>query len=432
MRTKTNKTTVITLGCSKNLIDSENIITHLKKNGYEADHEKGNIDTDTVIINTCGFIHDAKQESINTILEFAELKKQGDIKNLYVTGCLSQRYKKDLRHEIPEVDEYFGTNISDILQKFNIDYKKSLLGERLPTTPPHFAYMKIAEGCSRSCAFCAIPLMRGKHKSRSIEDLVKEAENLAKKGVKELILISQELTYYGLDLYGERKITELLDRLVEVEGIDWIRLHYTYPGKFPMKLIDTIAKHDKICNYLDMPLQHTNDTILKNMKRHTTKKDALEIIKYARKLIPDIAIRTTFIVGFPGETDNQFDELIDFIKEMQFDRVGVFEYSHEEDTTAHGYEDDVDKDVKKHRAAYLMEVQREISYEKNLKKIGKTIKVLIDKKEGDYYIGRTQYDSYEVDNEVIIEESEELEIGSFYNVNITGAEEFDLIGKIIS
>ena len=431
MKTKKDKITLITLGCSKNLIDSENIITHLNKNGHNAEHEKGDKDTDTVIINTCGFIHDAKQESINTILEFVDLKKQGEIKNLYVTGCLSQRYKDQLKTEIPEVDEYFGTNIGNILAKFNIDYKKNLLGERTPSTPPHYAYMKIAEGCSRNCAFCAIPLMRGKHISRTIEELVKEAKKLADKGVKELILISQELTYYGLDIYGKRVISQLLEELVKIQGIEWIRLHYTYPGKFPMDLIDTMSKHDKICNYLDIPLQHTSDNILKKMKRFATKKDAIDIIKYARKKIPDIAIRTTFIVGFPGETDENFDELLEFVQDMKFDRVGVFEYSHEEDTAAFELEDNIPEEIKKYRAGALMDVQRDISYEKNLNKSGSVIKVLIDKNEGDYFIGRSQYDSPEVDNEVLIKTDKELKSGDFVDVKITDAEDYDLFGTTI-
>ncbi len=431
MKTKKDKITLITLGCSKNLIDSENIITHLNKNGFNAEHEKGDKDTDTVVINTCGFIHDAKQESINTILEFVDLKKQGEIKNLYVTGCLSQRYKDQLKTEIPEVDEYFGTNIGNILAKFNIDYKKNLLGERTPSTPPHYAYMKIAEGCSRNCAFCAIPLMRGKHISRTIEELVKEAKKLADKGVKELILISQELTYYGLDIYGKRAISQLLEELVKIQGIEWIRLHYTYPGKFPMDLIDTMSKHDKICNYLDIPLQHTSDNILKKMKRFATKKDAIDIIKYARKKIPDIAIRTTFIVGFPGETDENFDELLEFVQDMKFDRVGVFEYSHEEDTAAFELEDNIPEEIKKYRAGALMDVQRDISYEKNLNKSGSVIKVLIDKNEGDYFIGRSQYDSPEVDNEVLIKTDKELKSGDFVDVKITDAEDYDLFGTTI-
>lgn len=431
MKTKKTKTTVITLGCSKNLIDSENIITHLKNDGHEASHEKGDLDTDTIIINTCGFIHDAKAESIETILNFVELKKKGEIKNLYVTGCLSQRYKDDLAKEIPEVDGYFGTNISDVLTKFNIDYKKNLLGERMPTTPAHYAYLKIAEGCSRSCAFCAIPLMRGKHKSREIEAIVDEAKNLAKKGVKELILISQELTYYGLDIYQKRSLSNLLDELVKIQGIEWIRLHYTYPGSFPMELIDTMAKYDKVCNYLDIPLQHTSDSVLKRMKRYATKKDAIEIIDYARKKIPDIAIRTTFIVGFPGETEENFDELLEFVKDMQFDRVGAFEYSHEEDTSAYLLEDNISDEEKNHRISLLMEVQREISYNKNIDKIDREMKVLIDRKEGDFYIGRTQYDSPDVDNEVLIESTKSLPIGDFVQVKITDAEDFDLYAKIL-
>lgn len=430
MHTKHNKITLITLGCSKNLVDSENIITHLANSGYDITHERGGKDTDTVIINTCGFIHDAKQESINTILQFANLKRSGEIKHLYVTGCLSQRYRDALRKEIPEVDDFTGTNINELLSKFNIDYKKSLLGERLISTPPHYAYLKIAEGCDRHCSFCAIPLIRGKHRSRSIDDIVTEAQHLADKGVKELILISQELTYYGLDMYGKRMLPALLDELVKIDGPEWIRLHYTYPGKFPMELIDTMAKHEKICNYLDIPLQHANDRILKSMKRFSSKKDAVTIIEYARKTIPDIAIRTTFIVGYPGETQSEYEELLDFVKEMQFDRVGVFEYSHEEDTAAFELEDSISEEEKKYRAAHLMEIQSDISYEKNLEKTGQTLKVLIDKKEDGYYTGRTQYDSPEVDNEVVIHATKPLNPGEFYNVKITDAEEYDLHAKV--
>ena len=432
MHTKANKITLITMGCSKNLVDSENIVTYLSNSGYEVMHEKGDKNTGTVIINTCGFIHDAKQESINTILQFAELKRSGEIERLYVTGCLSQRYREALRKEIPEVDDYFGTDIRELLIKFNIDYKKSLLGERVPSTPPHYAYLKIAEGCDRSCSFCAIPLIRGKHKSRPVEDIVTEARKLSEKGVKELILISQELTYYGIDLYGKRMLDNLLEKLTEIENIEWIRLHYTYPGNFPLTLIDTMAKHEKICNYLDIPLQHANNRILKSMKRFATKKNAVDIIEYARKTIPDIAIRTTFIVGFPGESQSEYEELLDFLKEMKFDRVGVFEYSHEEDTKAYELEDNIGEDEKKYRAAGLMEIQSEISYEKNLKKIGQTLKVLIDKKENGYYIGRTQYDSPEVDNEVLINSSKPLKPGEFYNILITGAQEYDLKGIVAS
>ncbi|MBK7093609.1 MAG: 30S ribosomal protein S12 methylthiotransferase RimO [Saprospiraceae bacterium] len=430
MKTKKEKVTLINMGCSKNLIDSENIITHLNYNGFEASFQKGNKSTQTVVINTCGFIHDAKTESIDAILQFADLKTKGKIKKLYVTGCLSQRYKDDLIQEIPEVDGFFGTDISEILKEFNVQYREELLGERTPTTAGHYAYLKIAEGCSRACAFCAIPGFRGKHISRTIDDIICEAENLAAKGIKELILISQELTYYGLDLYNKRNLAELLNELVKIEGIEWIRLHYLYPGSFPQEVLETMAKHDKICNYLDMPLQHINDDILKRMKRFSTKSDALNIISQARELIPDIALRTTFIVGFPGETDEQFQELLDFLEEMKFDRVGVFEYSHEEGTSAFSYVDDVPAKVKKHRAQLLMELQREISLEKNQDKVGKEFEVIIDSADEDYYYGRTQYDSPEVDNEVLIEKATHLEIGSIVRCKITEAQDYDLFGAV--
>jgi ribosomal protein S12 methylthiotransferase len=431
MKTKKEKVTLINMGCSKNLIDSENIITHLNYNGFEASFQKGNKNTQTVVINTCGFIHDAKTESIDTILQFADLKTKGKIKKLFVTGCLSQRYKDELIQEIPEVDGFFGTDISDILAEFDVQYKSELLGERNPTTGGHYAYLKIAEGCSRACAFCAIPGFRGKHISRFIEDILCEARNLASKGIKELILISQELTYYGLDIYNKRNLAELLNELVKIEGIEWIRLHYLYPGSFPPEVLETIAKHDKICNYLDMPLQHINDDILKSMKRFSTKSDALNIIRQARELIPDIALRTTFIVGFPGETDEQFQELLDFLEEIKFDRVGVFEYSHEEGTAAFSYIDDVPAKVKKHRAQLLMELQREISLEKNQSKINKEYDVIIDSFDGEYYLGRTQYDSPEVDNEVLIENANPLEIGSIVRCIITEAQDYDLFGETI-
>ena len=431
MKTKKEKVTLINMGCSKNLIDSENIITHLNFNGFEASFQKGNKNTETVVINTCGFIHDAKTESIESILQFADLKNKGKISKLYVTGCLSQRYRDELKEEIPEVDGFFGTDISEVLASFNVPFKQQLLGERTPTTSQHYAYLKIAEGCSRACAFCAIPGFRGKHISRPIEEVVLEAKNIASKGVKELILISQELTYYGLDLYNKRSLNELLNELVKVEGIEWIRLHYTYPGSFPLEILETMAKRDKICNYLDMPLQHINDDILKKMKRYSTKSDALTIIKQARELIPDIALRTTFIVGFPGETDEQFEELLDFIRETRFDRVGVFEYSHEEDTSAFSYVDDVPSDVKRHRAELLMEMQREISYEKNQEKIGRHLNVIIDSFDGEYYYGRTQYDSPEVDNEVLIENQMELKVGDILECKITEAEDFDLYAEVI-
>lgn len=431
MKTKKEKVTVINMGCSKNLIDSENIITHLNYNGFEASFQKGNKNTRTVVINTCGFIHDAKTESIDSILQFADLKSKGKINKLYVTGCLSQRYKEELITEIPEVDGFFGTNISDILSEFNVQYREELLGERTPSTAGHFSYLKIAEGCSRSCAFCAIPGFRGKHVSRTIDDILCEAGNLAAKGVKEIILISQELTYYGLDLYKKRNLHELLNELVKIRGIEWIRLHYLYPGSFPAEILETMAKHDKICNYLDMPLQHINDDVLKRMKRFSTKSDALNIIRQARELIPDIALRTTFIVGFPGETDEQFQELLDFVQEIRFDRVGVFEYSHEEGTSAFSYVDDVPAKVKKHRAQLLMELQREISLEKNKEKLGKEFEVIIDSADEEYYYGRTQYDSPEVDNEVLIVNSEAIEIGSIIKCSVTEAEDYDLYAKAV-
>jgi ribosomal protein S12 methylthiotransferase len=431
MKTKKEKVTVINMGCSKNLIDSENIITHLNYNGFEASFQKGNKNTRTVVINTCGFIHDAKTESIDSILQFADLKSKGKINKLYVTGCLSQRYKEELITEIPEVDGFFGTNISDILSEFNVQYREELLGERTPSTAQHYAYLKIAEGCSRACAFCAIPGFRGKHVSRTIDDILCEAGNLAAKGVKEIILISQELTYYGLELYNRRNLHELLNELVKIKGIEWIRLHYLYPGSFPVEILETMAKHDKICNYLDMPLQHINDDILKRMKRFSTKSDALNIIRQARELIPDIALRTTFIVGFPGETDEQFQELLDFVQEIRFDRVGVFEYSHEEGTSAFFYVDDVPAKVKKHRAQLLMELQREISLEKNKEKLGKEFEVIIDSADEEYYYGRTQYDSPEVDNEVLIVNSEAIEIGSIIKCSVTEAEDYDLYAKAV-
>lgn len=431
MKTKKDKITIINMGCSKNLIDSENIITHLNYEGFEASFQSGNRNTQTVVINTCGFIHDAKAESVDSILQFADLKTKGEIKKLYVTGCLSQRYKDELIKEIPEVDGFFGTDISEILNEFNVKYKEELLGERNPTTGGHFAYLKIAEGCDRSCAFCAIPGFRGKHISRSIDSILCEAENLAKKGIRELILISQELTYYGLDLYKKRNLHELLDELVKIKGIEWIRLHYLYPGSFPSEILKTMAKHEKICNYLDMPLQHINDDILKRMKRFSTKTDALNIIREARELIPDIALRTTFIAGFPGETDEQFQELLDFVEEMRFDRVGVFEYSHEEGTSAFSYVDDVPSKVKKHRAQLLMELQREISLEKNQDKLGKEFDVIVDSADEDYYYGRTQYDSPEVDNEVLIEKSKPLNIGSMVRCMITEADDYDLYATTV-
>jgi ribosomal protein S12 methylthiotransferase len=436
MKTKTlkqDKVNVITLGCSKNLVDSENLITQLRGNDYEVVHDSEEEDANIVIINTCGFIDLAKEESINTILEYAEVKKQGGLDKLYVTGCLSQRYKDDLEQEIPEVDAYFGTlELPGLLAKLNADYKHELIGERAITTPQHFAYLKISEGCNRTCSFCAIPLMRGQHVSRPIEELVKEASNLARMGVKELILIAQELTYYGLDLYKNRELPKLLEALVEVEGIEWIRLHYAYPSKFPVEIFDVMARQPKICNYLDMPLQHASNSVLERMRRQITQEETAELIHIAREKVPGITIRTTMLVGFPGETEEEFQELCQFVEEMQLDRLGVFQYSHEESTRAYELEDDVPAEVKADRADRLMEIQSTISFEKNLAKVGQTFKVLIDRKEGGYFVGRTEGDSAEVDNEVLIPAKKQYaRIGDFAQVKITEATEYDLFGVLV-
>ena len=430
MKTKQHKVNVITLGCAKNIVDSENIVAQLQANKIDAEHEHSAMEPEVVIINTCGFIDKAKEESINTILDYAEVKRQGNIEKLYVTGCLSQRYKDNLEEEIPEVDAFFGTmELPSLLQKFDADYKHELIGQRSLITPEHYAYLKISEGCNRTCSFCAIPLMRGKHVSRTIESLVQEAKLLAAKGVKELMLIAQELTYYGLDIYKKRSLAELLEKLSEVEGIEWIRLHYAYPSKFPRDLFDVMAANDKICNYLDMPLQHANDAILKRMKRQITVEETKDLIRHARVRIKNIAIRTTFMVGFPGETEEEFNSLCDFVKEMEFERLGVFEYSHEENTSAHDLEDDVSDEIKVARKARLMNIQNEISLKKNQEKVEQTYKVLIDKKEGDYFYGRTEYDSPEVDNEVLINAAEHfVRIGDFVEVKIEDAEAYDLFG----
>ena len=426
-----DKVKVITLGCSKNLVDSENIITQLKGNDINAEHEGLLNDANIVVINTCGFIDRAKEESVNTILQYAEVKSRGDIDKLYVTGCLSERYKNDLEKDIPEVDAYFGTmELPGLLAKFNADYKHELIGERFITTPKHYAYLKISEGCNRTCSFCAIPLMRGKHISRSIEDLVKEAANLAKNGVKELMLIAQELTYYGLDLYKERSLPKLLHALADVEGIEWIRLHYAYPSKFPKEIFDVMAQRKEICNYLDIPLQHANNDVLHRMRRQITQEETKDLIKYAREKVPGIAIRTTMLVGFPQETDDEFQDLVNFVKEMRFERMGVFQYSHEEGTIAEEYEDDILAETKQERTNALMEVQQEISFDKNQGKIGTELKVLIDRKEGESFIGRSESDSPEVDNEVIIDAKKYfLRVGDFANIKIIDALEYDLIGE---
>jgi len=434
MKTRTlrqDKVNVITLGCSKNLVDSENLITQLKANDFEVAHDSDQ-EANIIIVNTCGFIDLAKEESINTIVAYADLKTKGDIDKLYVTGCLSQRYKDQLEEEIPEVDAYFVTlELPALLHKLNADYRQELLGERSLTTPSHFAYLKISEGCNRTCSFCAIPLMRGKHVSRPIEQLVKEAKHLASIGVKELILIAQELTYYGLDLYKHRALPDLLDALCEVEGVEWIRLHYAYPSKFPVEIFDVMARQTKICNYLDIPLQHASDTVLERMRRQTSRQEQRELIELAREKVPGIAIRTTFLCGFPGESEEEFQDLCEFVSEMRFDRVGVFQYSHEEDTTGFLLDDDVSAETKSDRANRLMEIQQEISLAHNQEKVGKTYKVLFDRKEGPYFVGRTEFDSPEVDNEVLVDATTSYaRIGDFAWVKILQAEDYDLIGEI--
>ena len=428
-----DKVNVITLGCSKNMVDSEILMHQLKVNDFEVLHDSEE-DANIVIINTCGFIDRAKEESINTILLYAEQRAEGNIDKLYVTGCLSERYKVDLEREIPEVDAYFGTmELPALMHKLEADYKQELIGERVLLTPSHYAYLKISEGCSRTCTFCAIPLMRGKHISKTIEDLVKETKGLAKNGVKEIMLIAQELTYYGLDIYKKRALSELLTALNAVEGIEWIRLHYAYPSKFPLEVLDTINELPKVCKYLDMPLQHISNPVLKAMRRQITKEETRELIETAREKVPGIAIRTTFLVGFPGETEADFQELLDFVEEMRFERVGVFQYSHEENTDAYALTDDIPAEIKEERANRLMDLQREISAELNQEKIGLEMRILIDRKESGHFIGRSEFDSPEVDNEVLIEAKGNtyLRIGDFANVRIIDSTEFDLFAEPI-
>lgn len=420
----------MTLGCSKNLVDSENIVTQLQANDILAEHQSEKR-PDVVIVNTCGFIDKAKEESVNTILHYANEKTVGNIEKLYVTGCLSHRYKDDLQNEIPEVDAFFGTmDLPALLAKFNADYRQDLIGERIPSTQNHYAYLKIAEGCNRTCSFCAIPLMRGKHRSKTIDDLVREATHLASLGTKEIMLISQELTYYGLDIYKKRALPELLDRLVEVPGIEWIRLHYAYPSKFPLEIIETMARHSKVCNYLDIPLQHSHDDVLKRMRRQITNKDQRELIKNIKSILPDICLRTTMLVGFPGESEDEFKHLLDFVEEMRFDRLGVFEYSHEEDTSAYSLNDDIPSELKQERAGLIMDVQRDISYELNQSLVGQEIKVLVDSKDSKYFTARSEMDSPEVDNEVHISANSYMRIGDFAKVKIESAEDYDLYGTL--
>ncbi len=431
MRTKSlkkNKINVVTLGCSKNVYDSEVLMGQLRANDKEVVHEEeGNV----VVINTCGFIANAKEESINTILEYVQKKEAGEVDKVFVTGCLSERYKPDLQKEIPDVDEYFGTSeLPNLLKALGADYKHELIGERLTTTPKNYAYLKIAEGCDRPCSFCAIPLMRGKHRSKPIEDLVSESEKLAAKGVKELILIAQDLTYYGLDLYKKRNLAELLENLVKVEGIEWIRLHYAFPTGFPMDVLDVMKREPKICNYLDIPLQHISDTILKSMRRGTTEAKTTKLLHEFRAAVPEMTIRTTLIVGYPGESDADFQILKNWVTAMRFERLGCFTYSHEEDTHAYNLEDDVPEEIKQERANEIMEIQSQISWELNQEKIGKTFRCIIDRKEGNYFVGRTEFDSPDVDNEVLIDASKHyLKQGEFTNIKITEAADFDLYGE---
>ena len=428
---KQDKVNIITLGCSKNMVDSEVLSGQLLANDIDTVHESRKKDHNIVIINTCGFIDKAKEESVNTILQQVELKRKGKLEKVYVTGCLSERYKQNLETEIPEVDAFFGTmELPLILKKFEADYKGELLGERLLATPQHYAYVKISEGCNRTCAFCAIPLMRGGHVSRTIESIVKEVEGLVQRGVKEVMLIAQELTYYGLDIYKERALPRLLNELADISGLTWIRLHYAYPSKFPIEIIEVMKQKKNICNYLDLPLQHASNSMLKAMRRQITREEMEELILHIRELIPGICLRTTLIAGFPGETREDVEELKLFLEKMQFDRVGIFTYSHEEQTAAYGLEDNVPAEEKEARAQEIMEFQQEISYRKNQEKVGQTLPVIIDRKEAGRYIGRTEFDSVEVDNEVIIQASQKLSAGDFVMVKITKAYDYDLEGEL--
>lgn len=429
---KKDKVNIITLGCSKNMVDSEVLSGQLIANAIDVVHESAKKDHNIVVVNTCGFIDKAKEESINTILNQVKLKQKGKLDKVYVTGCLSERYRGDLEKEIPEVDAWFGTmELPLILKKFEADYKKELVGERLLSTPQHYAYLKISEGCNRTCSFCAIPLMRGGHISKSMEDLVKEAEGLVKKGVKEIMLIAQELTYYGLDLYKKRMLPDLLHRLADVKGLEWIRLHYAYPHKFPLEILDVMRERENICNYLDMPLQHASDNMLKAMRRQITRTETDELIAAVREKVPGLCLRTTLIAGFPGETVDDIEETKTFLQKHRFDRVGIFTYSHEEGTSGYDLVDDVPAVEKERRAQEIMAVQQEISYELNQEKIGKTFKTIIDKKEAGRYIGRTEFDSVEVDNEVVIQSDKKLHIGEFVNVKINKAFDYDLEGEVV-
>jgi ribosomal protein S12 methylthiotransferase len=437
MKTKTlkkNKVNVVTLGCSKNIVDSEVLMGQLRANKFDVEHESTKDDSSIVIINTCGFIDNAKQESIDTILRYSEAKEAGLVDKVFVTGCLSERYRPELEKEITNVDGFFGTReLPRLLKTLKADYKHELIGERLLTTPHHFSYLKIAEGCDRPCSFCAIPLMRGKHVSKSIEDLVTETKLLAKKGTKEIILIAQDLTYYGLDIYKKRNLSELLEHLSDIEGIEWIRLHYAFPSGFPMDVFDVMNERKNICNYLDMPLQHITDNMLKSMRRGTTKQKTIDLVNQIREIVPNIAIRTTLIAGYPGETQQDFEEMYDWVENTKFDRLGIFAYSHEENTHAYLLNDDVPAELKAERAEKIMDLQQGISLEKNKQKIAKEFKVLFDRKEGDYFVGRTEFDSPEVDNEVLVNaETNFVRIGDFATVTIDDAEAYDLFGTIVN
>jgi ribosomal protein S12 methylthiotransferase len=429
---KKDKINIITLGCSKNLVDSEVLSGQLAANGFRVKHESEKLNHNIVVVNTCGFIDKAKEESINTILDQVALKQEGRLDKVFVTGCLSERYRQDLAKEIPEVDAWFGTmELPFILQQFNADFKKELLGERLLATPKHYAYLKISEGCNRTCSFCAIPLMRGAHVSKTIEAIVAEAEGLVRGGVKEIMLIAQELTYYGLDIYKKRALPELLERLSDVPGLEWIRLHYAYPSKFPLEILDVMRERPNICNYLDMPLQHASDNMLQAMKRQITQAEMRQLVAQIRDKVPGIAIRTTLITGFPGETLEDVENLKQFLEDMRFERVGIFTYSHEENTSAYDLIDDVPAEEKERRAQDIMETQSEISFEKNQALVGRTLKVLVDKKEASRWLGRTEYDSVEVDNEVVIHADRELQPGEFVNVRITKAYDYDIEGDVV-
>jgi ribosomal protein S12 methylthiotransferase len=435
MKTKTlkkDKVNIITLGCSKNMVDSEVLSGQLLANEIDVVHENKRTDHNIVIVNTCGFIEKAKEESINTILEQVSLKQKGKLDKVYVTGCLSHRYRNDLEQEIPEVDAWFGTmELPLILKKFEADYKTELIGERLLATPQHYAYLKISEGCNRTCAFCAIPLMRGGHVSKNIEEIVKEAETLVRRGVKEIMLIAQELTYYGLDLYKKRMLAELLKQLSDIKGLEWIRLHYAYPHRFPLEVLDVMRERENICNYLDMPLQHAANNMLKAMKRQITREEMEELLVSIREKVPGICLRTTLITGFPGETLDDVEEVKLFLQHQRFDRVGIFTYSHEEGTSAFDLADDLSQEEKERRAQDIMEIQQEVSYEKNAEKVNNVYKVIIDKKEAGRYLGRTEFDSVEVDNEVVVHASRELPIGEFVNVKITKAYDYDVEGEVV-